>query len=76
MERAGQKGKGAGAAALAVDPRIESMDTPVLMLVAEADKLVEIVATGDAAAIGGQLQATGKACGGCHKPFRVPPAEH
>ena len=42
----------------------------------EADKLVEIVATGDAAAIGGQLQATGKACGGCHKPFRVPPAEH
>jgi cytochrome c556 len=42
----------------------------------EADKLVEIVATGDAAAIGGQLQATGRACGGCHKPFRVPPAEH
>lgn len=31
----------AGAAALAVDPRIESMDTPVLMLVAEADKLVD-----------------------------------
>jgi cytochrome c556 len=42
----------------------------------EADKLLEIVAAGDAAAIGGQLQATGKACGGCHKPFRVPPAEH
>ena len=31
----------AGAAALAVDPRIESVDTPVLMLVAEADKLVD-----------------------------------
>lgn len=37
----------------------------------EADKLVAVVATGDAAAIGAQLQATGKACGGCHKPFRV-----
>lgn len=31
----------AGAAALAVDPRIETIDTPVLMLVAEADKLVD-----------------------------------
>ncbi len=31
----------AGAAALAVDPRIESIDTPVLMLVAETDKLVD-----------------------------------
>lgn len=30
-----------GAAALAADPRIESIDTPVLMLVAEADKLVD-----------------------------------
>jgi cytochrome c556 len=37
----------------------------------EADKLVEVVATGDAAAIGAQLQATGKACQGCHKQFRV-----
>ena len=42
----------------------------------EADKLVEAAATGDAAMIGAQLQATGKACGGCHKPFRVPPPEH
>jgi cytochrome c556 len=42
----------------------------------EADKLIEIAATGDAAAIGAQLQATGRACGGCHKPFRVPPPEH
>jgi lysophospholipase len=31
----------AGAAALAVDPRIESIVTPVLMLIAEADKLVD-----------------------------------
>lgn len=41
----------------------------------EADKLVEIVATGDAAAIGAQLQATGKTCQGCHKPFRNPPPD-
>ena len=31
----------AGAAALASDPRIESIDTPVLLLVADADKLVD-----------------------------------
>jgi len=42
----------------------------------EADKLVEAAATGDAAMIGAQLQATGKACQGCHKVFRVPPQEH
>jgi len=41
----------------------------------EADKLVEAAATGDAAMIGAQLQATGKTCGGCHKPFRVPPPD-
>ena len=45
-------------------------------LPAEADKLVEAAATGDPATIGAQLQATGRACGGCHKPFRVPPPEH
>lgn len=39
----------------------------------EADKLAAVTKTADAAAIGAQLQATGKACGGCHKPFRVPP---
>jgi alpha-beta hydrolase superfamily lysophospholipase len=31
----------AGQAALAVDPRIETIETPVLMLVADADKLVD-----------------------------------
>ncbi len=31
----------AGAVALATDPRIESIETPVLLLVAEADKLVD-----------------------------------
>jgi cytochrome c556 len=41
----------------------------------EADKLVEVAATGDIAAVGGQFQATGKACGGCHKPFRTPPPD-
>ncbi len=34
--------------------------------------LVKGVATGDQAMIGQALQATGKTCGGCHKPFRVP----
>ena len=41
----------------------------------EADKLVEVAATGDTAAIGAQMQATGKACVGCHKPFRTPPPD-
>ena len=41
----------------------------------EADKLVEVVATGDIAAVGAQFQATGKACQGCHKPFRTPPPD-
>ncbi|MFQ5984945.1 MAG: c-type cytochrome [Alphaproteobacteria bacterium] len=35
-------------------------------------KLVEVAATGDVAAIGAQLQNVGKACGGCHEPFRKP----
>jgi cytochrome c556 len=42
----------------------------------EADKLVEVAATGDAAAIGAQAQATGKACGTCHKEFRVKQEDH
>jgi cytochrome c556 len=41
----------------------------------EADKLVEVVAAGDIAAVGAQFQATGKACQGCHKPFRTPPPD-
>jgi cytochrome c556 len=41
----------------------------------EADKLVQVAATGDAAAIGDQLKATGATCGGCHKAFRVPPKQ-
>jgi cytochrome c556 len=33
-------------------------------------KMVEVAASGDVAAIGAQLGNMGKACGGCHKPFR------
>ena len=36
----------------------------------ESAKLVAVAASGDLGAIGGQLQNLGKACGGCHKPFR------
>ncbi len=36
----------------------------------ESAKMVEVAASGDLGAIGGQLQKLGKACGGCHKPFR------
>ena len=41
----------------------------------EADKLASVVETGDVAAIGAQLQATGKACGACHRVFREKPPE-
>ncbi len=36
----------------------------------EAAKLVEVAGSGDRGAIGAQLGAVGKTCGGCHKPFR------
>ncbi len=41
----------------------------------ESGKLAEVAASGDMAAIGAQLKATGKSCGGCHKPFRKPKEE-
>ena len=34
--------------------------------------LIAAVATGDQGKIGKALGVTGKTCGGCHKPFRVP----
>jgi cytochrome c556 len=37
----------------------------------EAEKLAEVVATGDTPTIFAQLQATGKTCQACHKEFRV-----
>jgi cytochrome c556 len=36
----------------------------------ESAKMIEVAASGDVGAIGGQLKNLGKACGGCHKPFR------
>jgi cytochrome c556 len=36
----------------------------------ETAKLQSAVETGDAAQLGAQLQATGKACGACHEQFR------
>lgn len=37
----------------------------------QSAKLIEVAQGGDAAAIGAQLGNVGKACGGCHKPFRA-----
>ncbi|MCG8493677.1 MAG: cytochrome c [Sneathiellales bacterium] len=34
--------------------------------------LTKAASTGDRGAIGKALQATGKTCGGCHKPYRTP----
>lgn len=39
-------------------------------LEAQAGKLAEVASGGDVAAIGAQLGEVGKACGGCHDPFR------
>jgi cytochrome c556 len=39
-------------------------------LEAQATKMAEVAAGGDIAAIGAQLGEVGKACGGCHEPFR------
>ena len=33
-------------------------------------ELVRLAESGDMAAVGAQLEEVGKACGGCHKPFR------
>ena len=44
-------------------------------LTVEANKLVQVAATGDAAAITDQAKAVGGACQACHKPFREPPPE-
>ncbi|WP_298289919.1 cytochrome c [Novosphingobium sp.] len=40
-------------------------------LIAEADKLVKVSGTGNAAAIGAQFKAVGGTCGACHKQFRA-----
>ena len=41
----------------------------------ETAKLVEVAKTSDPAALGVQMKATGKACGGCHESFRKPKEE-
>ncbi|MBB4614138.1 c-type cytochrome [Novosphingobium taihuense] len=40
-------------------------------LIAEADKLVAVAGSGNAAAVGAQFKAVGGTCGGCHKAFRA-----
>jgi len=41
----------------------------------ETAKLVEVAKTADPAALGLQMKATGKSCGGCHDSFRKPKEE-
>ena len=41
----------------------------------ETAKLVDVAKAGDGAALGVQMKATGKACGGCHDSFRKPKEE-
>lgn len=41
----------------------------------ESAKLAEVSAGADMEAIAAQVKAVGKACGGCHKPFRKPKEE-
>jgi cytochrome c556 len=41
----------------------------------ETAKLAEVAKGGDAAALGVQVKATGKACGNCHDSFRKPKEE-
>jgi len=47
----------------------------VKALETETAKLAEVAKAGDPAAIGAQLKATGKSCGGCHDTFRKPKEE-
>ncbi len=41
----------------------------------ESGKLAQVAQSGDMAAIGEQVKAVGKSCGGCHKSFRKPKEE-
>jgi cytochrome c556 len=40
-------------------------------LIVEADKLVAVAGSGNAAAVGAQFKVVGGTCGGCHKAFRA-----
>ena len=46
-------------------------EAAVKALQTESAKMVKIADSGDVGAIGAQLKNLGKACGGCHKPFRA-----
>jgi cytochrome c556 len=41
-------------------------------MVPAATALLAAAESGDAARLGAQLQATGQACGACHRPYRAP----
>ncbi len=46
-------------------------DAALKAYVAQADKLVAVAGTGNAAAIGAQFKAVGGTCAACHKQFRT-----
>ncbi|SIS74200.1 c-type cytochrome [Insolitispirillum peregrinum] len=45
-------------------------ETDAKAMKTEADKLAQVVASGDTAAIGAQVGALGKTCKGCHDDFK------
>lgn len=47
-----------------------TFDGNMKKMIAEADKLVAVAGSGDAAAIGAQFKAVGATCGACHRQFR------
>lgn len=48
-----------------------AFDSAMKAYIAQADKLVAVAGTGNAAAIGAQFKAVGGTCGSCHKQFRA-----
>lgn len=48
-----------------------AFDGAMKAYIAQADKLVAVAGTGNAAAIGAQFKAVGGTCGSCHKQFRA-----
>ncbi|EZP84377.1 Cytochrome c [Novosphingobium resinovorum] len=48
-----------------------AFDGAMKTYISQADKLVAVAGTGNAAAIGAQFKAVGGACGSCHKQFRA-----
>ena len=53
----------------------EKFTTAAKKMGEESGKLAKVAQSGDMAAIGAQVKALGKSCGGCHKPFRKPKEE-